>query len=42
MTSEANIRLCERSRYEETEIIDQGDGTAQVFLRKRLRPSHAD
>ena len=40
--SEANIRLYERCGYEQTERIDQGDGTAQVFMRKRLRPSHAE
>ena len=40
--SEANIRLYERFGYEKTETIDQGDGTAQVFLRKRLRPSRAE
>lgn len=34
--SEANIRLYERQGYRETERIDEGDGTAQVFLRKRL------
>ncbi len=35
--SEANLRLYERCGYVEAERIDQGDGTAQVFLRKRLR-----
>lgn len=35
--SEANIRLYERCGYAESERIDQGDSTAQVFLRKRLR-----
>lgn len=35
--SEANIRLYERCGYAETERIDQGDGTFQVFMRKRLR-----
>ncbi|AZS37259.1 hypothetical protein CVS47_01893 [Microbacterium lemovicicum] len=35
--SEANIRLYEDCGYEEFERIEQGDGTAQVFLRKRLR-----
>lgn len=34
--SEANIRLYERQGYHETERIDEGDGTAQVFLRKRI------
>src|SRR6478735_7018806 len=29
--SEANIRLYERCGYEKTELIDQGDATAQVF-----------
>jgi len=40
--SEANIRLYESCGYEQTERIDQGDGTAQVFLRKRLRRSRVD
>ncbi len=35
--SEANIRLYERCGYVETERVDQGDGTSQVFMRKRLR-----
>lgn len=35
--SEANIRLYESCGYRETERIEQGDGTAQVFMRKRLR-----
>ena len=35
--SEANIRLYESCGYEESQRIDQGDGTAQVFMRKRLR-----
>ncbi len=35
--SEANIRLYESCGYEERERVPQGDGTAQVFLRKRLR-----
>jgi GNAT superfamily N-acetyltransferase len=35
--SEANIRLYERCGYTESERIEQGDGTAQIFLRKRLR-----
>lgn len=35
--SEANLRLYRSCGYVETERIDQGDGTAQVFLRKRLR-----
>lgn len=34
--SEANIRLYERQGYREMERIEEGDGTAQVFLRKRL------
>lgn len=34
--SEANIELYEREGYVQTERIDQGDGTATVFLRKRL------
>ena len=38
--SEANIRLYEACGYREAQRIDQGDGTAQVFLRKSLsRPS---
>ena len=40
--SEANIRLYERYGYEKTEHIDQGDGTAQVFMRKRLRRTLTD
>ena len=39
--SEANIRLYERHGYAQTERVDQGDGTEQVFMRKRLRPSPA-
>lgn len=35
--SEANLRLYESSGYRESERIDNGDGTAQIFLRKRLR-----
>lgn len=35
--SEANLRLYEACGYEEHERIPDGDGTAQVFLRKRLR-----
>jgi len=35
--SEANLRLYRDCGYAETERIDQGDGTAQVFLRKALR-----
>ncbi len=35
--SEANIRLYESCGYEESQRIDQGDGTAQIFMRKRLR-----
>lgn len=35
--SEANLRLYGDCGYVETERIDQGDGTAQVFLRKPLR-----
>jgi len=33
----ANLRLYRDCGYVETERVDQGDGTAQVFLRKRLR-----
>ncbi|GAA2930138.1 GNAT family N-acetyltransferase [Microbacterium luteolum] len=36
--SEANLRLYESCGYEEHERIPDGDGTAQVFLRKRLGP----
>lgn len=35
--STANIALYESRGYHEQERIDQGDGTEQVFLRKRLR-----
>ncbi|WP_309066573.1 GNAT family N-acetyltransferase [Microbacterium sp.] len=35
--SEANIRLYERCGYRQTERVPQGDGTEQVFMRKRLR-----
>ncbi len=35
--SEANIRLYESCGYEEHERVPDGDGTAQVFLRKNLR-----
>jgi PncC family amidohydrolase len=35
--SEANIRLYESCGYSETQRIEQGDGTAQVFMRKNLR-----
>lgn len=35
--SEANIRLYESCGYTESQRIDQGDGTAQVFMRKPLR-----
>jgi GNAT superfamily N-acetyltransferase len=34
--SEANLRLYERLGYRETQRVPDGDGTAQVFLRKRL------
>jgi ribosomal protein S18 acetylase RimI-like enzyme len=40
--SEANIRLYERCGYVEASRIDEGDGTAQVFLRKRLREGAVD
>lgn len=40
--SEANIRLYERCGYEKTELVDQGDGTSQVFMRKRLPPARVD
>ena len=35
--SEANIRLYESCGYVEHERVPDGDGTEQVFLRKRLR-----
>lgn len=35
--SEANIRLYESCGYVEHERVPDGDGTAQVFLRKNLR-----
>ncbi|WP_434812066.1 GNAT family N-acetyltransferase [Microbacterium sp. bgisy189] len=35
--SDANLRLYERLGYRKTEQIDQGDGTAQIFMRKHLR-----
>ena len=35
--SEANIRLYESCGYRVSERVPQGDGTEQVFLRKRLR-----
>ncbi|WP_298036957.1 GNAT family N-acetyltransferase [uncultured Microbacterium sp.] len=35
--SEANIRLYESCGYVETQRIPQGDGTEQVYLRKKLR-----
>lgn len=35
--SEANLTLYRDCGYRESERVDQGDGTAQVFLRKRLR-----
>lgn len=34
--STANLELYRREGYKESERIEQGDGTAQVFLRKRL------
>ncbi len=34
--SEANLRLYQREGYRESTRVDQGDGTAQVFLRKPL------
>jgi GNAT superfamily N-acetyltransferase len=39
--SEANIRLYERCGYVETTRVDQGDGIQEVYLRKVLRPPHA-
>lgn len=40
--SEANIRLYERCGYVETERVDQGDGVAEVYLRKRLSRGASD
>ena len=34
--SEANIALYERLGYRETERVDQGDGVAEVYLRKDI------
>ncbi|WP_426185301.1 GNAT family N-acetyltransferase [Microbacterium sp. TWP3-1-2b2] len=34
--SEANVRLYESCGYRITESVDQGDGTMQLFMRKRL------
>ncbi|MCE7482990.1 MULTISPECIES: GNAT family N-acetyltransferase [Microbacterium] len=34
--SEANVRLYESCGYRVTERVDQDDGTAQIFMRKRL------
>ncbi len=39
--SEGNLRLYRDCGYRESERIDQGDGTAQVFLRKDLRRASA-
>ncbi|KJQ53557.1 GNAT family N-acetyltransferase [Microbacterium sp. SA39] len=36
--SEANLRLYESCGYVEHERVPDGDGTAQVFMRKKLRP----
>ncbi|MCK2036227.1 GNAT family N-acetyltransferase [Microbacterium sp. SSW1-49] len=36
--SEANIRLYESCGYAVSERVPDGDGTEQVFMRKRLRP----
>jgi GNAT superfamily N-acetyltransferase len=36
--SEANLRLYESCGYEEHERVPDGDGTEQVFLRKKLQP----
>ncbi|GAT72553.1 GCN5-related N-acetyltransferase [Microbacterium sp. HM58-2] len=35
--SEANLRLYRSCGYRESERVPDGDGVAQVFLRKRLR-----
>lgn len=34
--SESNLRLYESCGYRESTRIDNGDGTAQIFMRKRL------
>lgn len=39
--STANLELYRASGYVETQRIDQGDGTAQIFLRKDLSASDA-
>jgi GNAT superfamily N-acetyltransferase len=36
--SEANIAMYENAGYVRSDRVDQGDGTAQVFLRKPLDP----
>lgn len=36
--SDANRRLYERAGYRQSDRVDQGDGTAQIYLRKRLQP----
>lgn len=35
--SEANVRLYEECGYRIVERVEQGDGTAQLFMRKQLR-----
>lgn len=40
--SEANVRLYESCGYRITDRIDQGDGTEQLFLRKRLAGGASD
>lgn len=39
--SDANVRLYERAGYRERERVDQGHGTAQIFMRKQLRANPA-
>ena len=39
--SEANVRLYESCGYRVTERVEQDDGTAQLFMRKRLDPGPA-
>lgn len=40
--SESNIRLYQKCGYRITEEIDQGDGTAQIFMRKRINGGHRE
>jgi len=36
--SQANIQLYERLGYRESERVEQGEGVAEVYLRKQLHP----